>query len=59
MPCGVTELTSPAAKSDETGDSLRLHYLRKDRRCVVSYDTLDAALRSAFKRLQKEAESAP
>ena len=40
----------------DTGDDpdpLRLHYVEDQRRCVISYDTLDAALAGARKRLAK------
>jgi hypothetical protein len=43
----------------EPSESFRLHYVQGTRRCVVSYDTLEAALEAAFKRLEKDRSLAP
>jgi len=43
-------------QTPDTGDDpdpFRLHYVEDHRRCVISYDTLDAALEGARKRLAK------
>ena len=44
----------PLSSSGDRSDSFRLHYVLGTRRCVVSYDTLEAALKGAFKRLEKD-----
>ena len=43
----------------DPAESFRLHYVQGTRRCVVSYDTLEAALEAAFKRLEKDRSLAP
>jgi hypothetical protein len=43
-------------QTHDTGDDpdpFRLHYVEDQRRCVISYDTLDAALEGARTRLAK------
>jgi hypothetical protein len=43
------------AQCDPPGhsDGFRLHYVQDNQRCVISYDSLDAALESARTRLDK------
>ena len=47
----------PDASPGEPSDSFRLHFVQGTRRCVVSYDTLRAALAGAFKRLEKDSHA--
>lgn len=49
-------MASSLTNADGNADEFRLHYRRNGRRCVISYDTLDAALDHAFRRLEKDGE---
>ena len=50
----------PALSSlGDPSESFRLHYVQGTKRCVVSYDTLAAALEGAFKRLEKDRSIEP
>jgi len=44
----------PSANLGDGSDAFQLHYAREMQRCVVSYDTLDAALAGACKRLEED-----
>lgn len=39
---------------NEDSDAFRLHYVQHGERCVITYDTLTAALEGARKRLAKD-----
>lgn len=43
---------------NEDSDAFRLHYVQDGQRCVHSFDTLEAALESARRKLSKRPELA-
>jgi hypothetical protein len=46
-------MSPPSPDAEDHSDSFRLHYVEERRRCVITYDTLDAALEGARTRLAK------
>jgi hypothetical protein len=40
-------------------DAFRLHYVQGGERCVIAYDTIEAALEGARRRLEKHPEIQP
>jgi hypothetical protein len=51
---------SPVSPSlGDSPESFRLHYLKGARRCVVSYDTLEAALEGALRVMEKDDRAEP
>ena len=49
-------MTPTESGPSSTADPFRLHYRQGDQRCVTSYDTLEAALESASRKLAKRPE---
>lgn len=49
-------MSPPAPDSSAAADPFRLHYRQGAQRCVTSYDTLEAALESARRKLAKRPE---
>lgn len=49
-------MSSSASKPSAEADPFRLHYRQGAQRCVTSYDTLEAALDSARRKLAKRPE---
>jgi hypothetical protein len=39
--------------ADRSSDPFRLHYVQANQRCTIGYDTLNAALDGARKRIEK------
>ena len=51
-------MSPPILESKDRNDPFRLHYVQGRLRCVVSYDTLEQALKRACKKLAKASVSA-
>jgi len=49
-------MTTPESGPSSAADPFRLHYRQGNQRCVTSYDTLEAALESASRKLAKRPE---
>ena len=49
-------MSTPASDPSPAADPFRLHYRQGNQRCVTSYDTLEAALESASRKLAKRPE---
>ncbi len=39
--------------ADRSSDPFRLHFVQENQRCAIGYDTLEAALKGARKRMEK------